>query len=142
MINEWRRLVSGITIRSLKWTYSRAFSIMDKIEDVNIDTGTFKYVLCQIFESKSDDNSKHVVRGDGKCEYHQDVWNKLKRLLREHNLRGKCVGGGRMEHDPDKKVIKVYGYSYQYGRANHELTVEILQKKYPDYNVTWTDEGY
>lgn len=115
---------------------------MDKIEDVNIDTGTFKYVLCQIFESDTEDNSKHVVRGDKNCEFHEDVWNKLKKPLREYNLRGKCVGGGRIEHDPDEKTLKVYGHSYQYGKANHELTVEILKKKYPDYTITWSDDGY
>ncbi|KAF3420341.1 hypothetical protein E2986_12552 [Frieseomelitta varia] len=26
-------------------------------------------------------------------------------------LRAKCLGGGRIEHDPDEKTIKVYGYS-------------------------------
>lgn len=27
------------------------------------------------------------------------------------DLRSKCIGGGRIEHDPDEKTIKVYGYS-------------------------------
>lgn len=27
------------------------------------------------------------------------------------DLRTSCVGGGKIEHDPDKKTIKVYGYS-------------------------------
>ncbi|XP_048448267.1 uncharacterized protein LOC125481141 isoform X1 [Rhincodon typus] len=29
-----------------------------------------------------------------------------------------------------------------YGRAKHEITTELLKAKYPDYNVTWANEGY
>lgn len=32
-------------------------------------------------------------------------------------LSCKCHGGGRIEHDPDEKTIKVYGYS----RVNPEI---------------------
>lgn len=52
-------------------------------------------------------------------------------------------------------VIKVYFYhtirinelilfkiSQGFGKADHEVSVSILKKKYPDYNITWSDEGY
>jgi phosphohistidine phosphatase len=38
--------------------------------------------------------------------------------------------------------LKVYGYSQGYGKADHQVAVDILKKKYCDYNVTWSDEGY
>jgi len=36
------------------------------------------------------------------------VDEEIKKLV---GLRANCVGGGRIEHDPDEKTIKVYGYS-------------------------------
>jgi phosphohistidine phosphatase len=29
-----------------------------------------------------------------------------------------------------------------FGKADHEVTVGLLKKKYPDYSVSWNDEGY
>ena len=53
-----------------------------------------------------------------------------------------CPGGGRIEHDEAQKKISVYGYSQGYGRADHTLTVKILEQEFPDYSITWTNEGY
>ena len=39
-------------------------------------------------------------------------------------------------------LLKVYGYSMGFGKANHARTVEILQIKYKDYKIEWSDEGY
>ena len=37
---------------------------------------------------------------------------------------------------------QVYGYSMGFGKANHQKTVEILKRRYPDYTIDWSDEGY
>ena len=39
-------------------------------------------------------------------------------------------------------VFQVYGYSMGFGKANHARAVEILQTKYKDYKIEWSDEGY
>lgn len=57
-------------------------------------------------------------------------------------LETECVGGGRIEHRPDLKRIKVYGYSQAYGKADHEETKRILIPKYPGYEIETSDEGY
>ncbi|XP_043527794.1 sex-regulated protein janus-A-like [Frieseomelitta varia] len=57
-------------------------------------------------------------------------------------LRAKCLGGGRIEHDPDEKTIKVYGYSQGFGKADHEVSVSLLRTQYPDYTITFSDDGY
>lgn len=37
----------------------------------------------------------------------------------------------------------MFGLLFQgYGRANHAETTEKLKEKYPDYEVTWDNEGY
>ena len=38
--------------------------------------------------------------------------------------------------------FQVYGYSMGFGKANHARAVEILQTKYKDYKIEWSDEGY
>lgn len=41
-----------------------------------------------------------------------DIFDEVNDRIKEHSgLQTNCVGGGRIEHDPDEKTIKVYGYS-------------------------------
>ena len=53
-----------------------------------------------------------------------------------------CPGGGRITHDPAAKTIFIYGYSQGYGRCDHDKTQAIIQESYPDYQVTWSNDGY
>eukprot|EP00347_Sterkiella_histriomuscorum_P013602 403364089 len=53
-----------------------------------------------------------------------------------------CPGGGRIEHNPDSKKLFIYGYSQSYGQPEHAKAQAILQRAYPDYEVTWSNEGY
>ncbi|KAL0113257.1 hypothetical protein PUN28_012426 [Cardiocondyla obscurior] len=72
-----------------------------------------------------------------------DIFDEVEEQIKKYaGLKAKCVGGGRIEHDPDEKTIKVYGYSQGFGKADHQVSVELLKKKYPAYNITWSDEGY
>jgi phosphohistidine phosphatase len=39
--------------------------------------------------------------------------------------------------------ISLNGNFFQgYGKADHTISVELLKKVYPDYEITWSDEGY
>jgi len=41
-----------------------------------------------------------------------DIFDEVDEQIKKHaGLQADCVGGGRIEHDPDEKTIKVYGYS-------------------------------
>ncbi|KAG5342557.1 JANA protein, partial [Acromyrmex charruanus] len=72
-----------------------------------------------------------------------DIFDEVDEQIKKHaGLQANCVGGGRIEHDPDEKTIKVYGYSQGFGKADHQVSVDLLKKKYPDYNITCSDEGY
>lgn len=61
-------------------------------------------------------------------------------------LAGKVVGGGRIETDPKKKTVLVFGYSKTFGRAAgcNQLSSELVQADpvYRRYKVTWNDDGY
>lgn len=40
-----------------------------------------------------------------------DIYNKVLPDLTKLDLQADCVGGGRINHDPEAKKLKVYGYS-------------------------------
>ncbi|XP_014662346.1 PREDICTED: 14 kDa phosphohistidine phosphatase-like [Priapulus caudatus] len=115
----------------------------DAVADVDIDPkGRFKYILVKVFKDDDLKNFKYIVRGYLRAGYHGDVLEEVEPGIRKAGLDVFCTGGGRIEHDPTAKTLKVYGHSTGYGKADHEISVEILKKKYPEYNITCSDDGY
>lgn len=51
--------------------------------------------------------------------YVADIYEEVSSSLKALGLETECIGGGRINHNPDTKNIKVYGYSQVSG-------VEIL----------------
>ena len=39
-------------------------------------------------------------------------------------------------------ILKVIFNNSAYGRCDHNLSCEILKEFYPDYNITWSNDGY
>lgn len=71
-----------------------------------------------------------------------DIYDEVSSSLAGLGLETECVGGGRIEHRPDLKRIKIYGYSQAYGKADHDQSKRLLQTDYPDYEIEASDEGY
>ncbi|KAI2799301.1 hypothetical protein RDWZM_001973 [Blomia tropicalis] len=112
---------------------------MDDIPEVDIDTGKFKYILIKVYD---DDKSKFIVRGYNWAAFHADILDKVEPNIVKSKLKCDCVGGGRIEHSPANKKIHIYGYSQGFGLADHKVSCELIKKEYPDYTVTWANEGY
>ncbi|XP_062334928.1 14 kDa phosphohistidine phosphatase [Osmerus eperlanus] len=126
-------------------TQTRAAALMANIPQAEIDpTGVFKYVLIRVHsKEEGDDSSVDIVRGFAWAEYHADIYDKVSAELEKLGpLDCECVGGGRIKHDTQAKKIHVYGYSMGFGRANHSVSTEKLKVRYPEYEVTWDNEGY
>ncbi|KAF1377290.1 hypothetical protein PFLUV_G00199200 [Perca fluviatilis] len=126
-------------------TQTKAAALMANIPRADIDpSGVFKYVLIRVHSREEGDDSEiDIVRGYGWAEYHADIYDKVSEELEKGGrLDCECIGGGRIKHDPQAKKIHVYGYSMGFGRANHAVTTEKLKDRYPDYEVTWDNEGY
>jgi len=113
---------------------------------VDIDaSGRFKYVLVKVYTSdvKQDAGEfAYFVRGHAWGEYHSDIYDKFESQIAELGLDSECAGGGRIEHQPEQNKIEVFGYSQGYGRADHKITADLIKKKYPDCEVTTSNEGY
>lgn len=114
---------------------------LDAVEDVKIDpSGRFKYILIKLYIG---DHTKYIVRGFKWAEYHADIYEREESSILPPGIETECVGGGRIQHDDGDKIISVFGYSMGFGRADHSITVGLLQKKYPDYaKISYSNEGY
>jgi phosphohistidine phosphatase len=109
--------------------------------------GVYKYIQIECINKDNKDDKKIIIRGDGNCSYHKDIFRKFlidimnsnDKNLKE-NYEYECIGGGRIEFKPD--CILIYGYSSGYGQADHEKTKEIIKKFFPTYKVETSNEGY
>ncbi|KAL2782261.1 14 kDa phosphohistidine phosphatase isoform 3 [Daubentonia madagascariensis] len=118
-----------------------------QIPDVDIDSdGVFKYVLIRVHSAPPSGTpaaeSKEIVRGYKWAEYHADIYDRVSGEMQKRGYDCECLGGGRISHQSRDKKIHVYGYSMGYGRAQHSVSTEKIKAKYPDYEVTWADDGY
>ncbi|KAL4218906.1 14 kDa phosphohistidine phosphatase [Mactra antiquata] len=112
------------------------------VPDVKIDkNGKFKYILIKVHDPEKEREFKHIVRGTNKS-FHADILDDVTPDIESSGLDCECVGGGRISHEPNKKKIEIFGYSQGFGRANHYITARILGKKYSEYDVSFTNEGY
>ncbi|XP_071522743.1 14 kDa phosphohistidine phosphatase-like isoform X2 [Panulirus ornatus] len=120
-------------------------SPLDQVADVDIDSGTFKYVLIKVHHSPEGgpEVSKFITRGYRSAGFHSDVYDQVTPNIEKMGLDCECVGGGRIHHDVDKKIIEVYGYSQGFGRADHRITVDLLKAKYSGYDkISYSNDGY
>lgn len=106
---------------------------LDAVPLVDIDDeGRFKYILIKVWGRELADGSelsKLIVRGYGRAEWHgayfiifkdffpnmsihiADIYEEASGSIRGLGLDTECLGGGRIEHHPDLKKLKVFGYS-------------------------------
>jgi len=130
-------------------------SSMSSIPDVLIDKGTFKYVLLRVHYHTSNINtdtdispslssSKLIVRGDNRAPYHDDIRRQAVKEVQlvDPSLTVTPVGGGRMDHDVEGRVIDVYGFSSAFGCAVHDVTAVILRKWMALHDVHVRYDGY
>ncbi|XP_050071414.1 sex-regulated protein janus-A-like [Anopheles maculipalpis] len=140
----WHRVVPGNNVgcrRFARMTEAK----LDAVPVVEIDEGIFKYVLIKVYGKEKTDGSepsKLIVRGFDRAQWHSDIYDEVSSSLMGLGLETECLGGGRIENRPDLKQIKVYGYSQGYGKADHAETRRLLLTKYPNHNITCSDEGY
>lgn len=143
--------------------------LLKYLPEVRIDKGTFKYIVIEVSKKSEKPEPGQIkkcvkfIRGYLTCEYHANILDDFTlrelgslKLLFTDNIKGKEVtdslekllmvkvqGGGRIQHDAERKKIYVYGFSQGYGQANHDQTLEILKKYYTDYtDMKWSNDGY
>ena len=122
--------------------------ISNFIKRVDIDdNGVFKYVLLHLQHTPSKEELV-FLRGYADCEYHKNIKQKFEQEIREvgidlheNNIALSCSGGGRISFD--HPYLKVYGFSYGYGKGNHEKAKELLLLFFDNkLKIDTSDDGY
>ncbi|KOB69620.1 Phosphohistidine phosphatase [Operophtera brumata] len=116
---------------------------LEAIPKVDIDpSGVFKYILIKVHGEmvNNEEPSVNIVRGFKRCEYHADIFDEVQPKLEPFDCEP--LGGGRISHEPDNKKIHIYGYSQGYGKADHEITAQLVKAAFPGYTISISDEGY
>lgn len=112
------------------------------LPSVEICEGAHKYV--QITAARNGIEQTFVVSRRN-AAYHRNAAEPfIEKLRRSGYYDIEVTGGGRVAFDEDQKEISIYGYSYGFGKADHERSAEIVRQdeRYKDYHVSWSDEGY
>lgn len=114
------------------------------VPSVCIDEGAHKYVQISAKEPKSTDIKLFVVSKRG-APYHRNVAEPFVARLERNGYQEICIlGGGRIFMDESEKKVSIFGFSYGFGKAAHELSKEEVEKdaRFADFEVTCSDEGY
>ena len=106
------------------------------------DNAVQKYVLVQV---KHMGEERFFVRGDADAAYHKDAVRPFVTHLRSLNVPYTVLGGGRIDHNTAMKSIKIFGFSYGFpwqSEPMHEVAAKQLQKDYPGFAVSTSNDGY
>lgn len=127
---------------------SSCTTTLEEIETVNIDLDNgaeeykAKYVILKVI-TKEDDDFKYIFRARKRAAYHRDVSGPISRDLEEKfGVRCEVGGGGRVLVNVSSKKILVYGYSVDFGKADHSMTVAAIKEVLPEWTVTYSNDGY
>ncbi|KAL7488586.1 hypothetical protein ACHAW6_014181 [Cyclotella cf. meneghiniana] len=120
----------------------------DTIPSVSIDEGAHKYVLMTAYTPgapSSSSRKRTFVYSKQGADYHRNVAEYLLPMLERSGYYDILItGGGRIIKDSSKNYIKIFGYSYGFGRADHQLAVEVVRESnlFNGYNLLWSNDGY
>ncbi|KAL8441444.1 hypothetical protein Emag_007164 [Eimeria magna] len=97
------------------------------LQAVLVGEGTQKYTLIRIPMQDDMSGDVYLVRGDPKAEYHYQTALETLNELQERNIMSDVTGGGRMDVLTSEKKVEIYGYSHQYGAADHSITAKMFR---------------
>ncbi len=115
-----------------------------RIPNVSMDSGAHKYVLISAILPSGGERQHFVVSRRG-AEYHRNVAEPFVEALERSGYSSiHIMGGGRIALDEQAKSIKIYGYSYGFGLADHALSKSVVERdhRYNDFVITWSNDGY
>ncbi|KAL8273883.1 hypothetical protein Esti_002206 [Eimeria stiedai] len=113
------------------------------LQTVVVGEGTQKYTLIRIPMQDDMSGDVYLVRGDPKADYHYQTALDTLHELQERNIMSDVTGGGRMDVLTSEKKIEIYGYSHQYGAADHSITAKMVKDHFGvDFIVSFGNYGY
>ena len=100
---------------------------------VQLSPGKNKYVLVRAFASDEEEQEEYwFVKSATPREcggpYHGNVAQDLREWIEAAGYDVEVTGGGRIDYDRDRNTCLVYGFSYGFGKGNHEFAVKIIRE--------------
>ncbi|KEP63324.1 UNVERIFIED_CONTAM: phosphohistidine phosphatase [Hammondia hammondi] len=122
-------------------------SFLTALPKVCVEEGVQKYVLIRVDPERNEEKrlktAIYLVRGNPQAEYHYQCALDTMKELESKGLVAEVQGGGRIECRMNDRQIEIYGHSYQYGRADHSITAQLIKQFFGnDFQVSWGDYGY
>ena len=118
---------------------------------VQLSPGKNKYVLVRAFYPPSFPLEKDLPRdfwfvksaSPKECggPYHGNVAQDLREWIEAAGFEVQVTGGGRIDYAPDENRCVVYGFSYGFGKGNHDFAASLIQKHLTIQAVADNTEG-
>ena len=113
-----------------------------RLSSVEICDGAHKYVQ---LTASLDGTEQVFVVSRKNAAYHRNAAEPFIDKLQKHGYYDiEVAGGGRVAVDSDERTVSIFGFSYGFGKANHELSANVVRQdeRYRDFDVSWSDDGY
>eukprot|EP00977_Amphora_coffeiformis_P014404 scaffold4017_cov180-Amphora_coffeaeformis.AAC.4 len=99
---------------------------------VQLSPGKNKYVLIRATHPLEPATKYWFVKSAAPAEcggqYHGNVAQDLREWIEAAGYDVKITGGGRIDYSPDEGRCVVYGFSYGFGKGDHELAAQIIRE--------------
>ena len=108
---------------------------LETLQEVVIDRcDSYKFIVANVTDDN--DNSKLVVRVNNHYAIHAEILFILREEVRPLGLKACCIGGGRIEINPEAKTIRIWDKSTGFGEEpDRQQTIRMLQAAYPEFQV-------
>ena len=117
----------------------------NQIPRVEIAPGAHKYVLISAHAPTDPPEKRWFVVSKRGAQYHANAAEPFVDRLEGAGYRDiRVTGGGRINYQPDERIINIFGYSYGFGLADHKLSKKVVEEdgRWVGYAVDWSNEGY
>lgn len=102
-------------------------------DKVQLSTGKNKYVLIRATHRLEPDAPHWFVKSAAPSEcggpYHGNVAQDVREWIETAGYDVDVTGGGRIDYSPDEGRCVVYGFSYGFGKGDHELAAQIIRQE-------------
>lgn len=98
--------------------------------NIRLSPGSHKYVIIKAMQPGF--NPTWFVKSASPVEcgglYHADVAKDIVKELGSKGYDTIVTGGGRIDYDPERKHATVFGFSYGFGKGDHEFVSLLIAK--------------
>ena len=112
-------------------------TINEVLEVVVDPENSHKFIVAEL--SDGNGGKRLVVRAPKYVRYelHADILEFLQKEVGSSGLKARCIGGGVISINTEKKTIKIWDDSGEFGEEpDRQETIRMLQVAFPEFSVT------